>query len=71
MFLVEYTNKIVVRELTRRKSDNKIIKGISSKNYKTHNTIYRTINTGIEKNRNKELYFRKRLLISYLYINRL
>jgi hypothetical protein len=71
MFLVKYTNKVVVRKLTREKSDNKIIKEISSKNYKTYNTIYKIINIDIKKGQNKELYFRKRLLASYLYINRL
>jgi hypothetical protein len=71
MFLVKYTNKVVIRELTRGELDNKIIKEISSKNYKIYNTIYRIINIDIEKSRNKELYFGKRLLASYLYINRL
>jgi hypothetical protein len=49
MFLVKYTNKVVIRELTREKLDNKIIKEISSKNYKIYNTIYKIINIGIEK----------------------
>ena len=71
MFLVKYTNKVVIRELTRGKLDNKIIKEISNKNYKIYNTIYKIINISIEKSQNKELYFRKRLLVSYLYINRL
>jgi hypothetical protein len=49
MFLVKYTNKVIVRELTREKLDNEIIKEISSKNYKTRDIIYKIINTGIEK----------------------
>jgi hypothetical protein len=49
MFLVEYTDKGVVRELTRGELDNEIIKGISSKDHKTHDTICGIINIGIEK----------------------
>jgi hypothetical protein len=60
-----------VRELTRGELDNEIIKGISGKDYKTRDTIREIINAGIEKGRNKELYSRKRLLASYLYINKL
>ena len=71
MFLVKYTNKVVIRELTREELDNEIIKEISSKNYKIYNTIYEIINIGIEKGRNKELYSRKKLLASYLRINKL
>jgi hypothetical protein len=49
MFLVECADKVVVRELTRGESNNKIMKGIGDKDCKTRDTIRGIINASMEK----------------------